>query len=69
MGKDGARGLLKMRNAGSTTFGQDEASCVIYGMPKVAFELGAVENQLHLSRMAEGFLAACSDKNVRLIRV
>ncbi len=69
MGKDGARGLLEMRNAGSATFGQDEASCVIYGMPKAAFELGAVETQLHLSHMAEGFLAACSDKNVRLVRV
>ena len=69
MGKDGARGLLEMRNAGSATFRQDEASCVIYGMPKAAFELGAVETQLHLSRMAEGFLAACSDMNVRLVRV
>lgn len=48
MGSDGATGLLKMRQAGASTFGQDEATCVVYGMPKVAFERGAVETQLPL---------------------
>ena len=45
MGEDGARGLLKLRQAGAVTFGQDSASCVVYGMPKAAFELGGVEQQ------------------------
>ncbi|MCP3893739.1 MAG: chemotaxis response regulator protein-glutamate methylesterase, partial [Bacteroides sp.] len=44
MGKDGAEGLLKMKNAGSFTVGQDERSCVVYGMPKAAAECGAVEH-------------------------
>jgi two-component system chemotaxis response regulator CheB len=42
MGKDGAQGLLEMRNSGSYTFGQDRASCVVYGMPMVANQMGAV---------------------------
>lgn len=48
MGGDGARGLLSMRHAGAKTIGQDEGSCIVYGMPKVAYELGAVEVQLPL---------------------
>lgn len=43
MGKDGACGLLRMRQAGARTFGQDEASCVVYGMPREAALIGAVE--------------------------
>ncbi len=57
MGGDGAKGLLAMRNAGARTIGQDEASCVVYGMPKVAYELGAVENQLPLSKIANAILS------------
>ncbi len=60
MGKDGAQGLLEMRNAGGHTLGQDEASCVVYGMPRVAFETGAVERQLPLSRMASAILDLCA---------
>ncbi len=48
MGGDGAKGLLRMRKAGAKTIGQDEASCVVYGMPKVAYDLGAVQYQLPL---------------------
>jgi two-component system chemotaxis response regulator CheB len=48
MGRDGAAGLLAMRRAGAHTIGQNEASCVVYGMPKVAFESGAVERQMPL---------------------
>lgn len=52
MGNDGAKGLLAMRGAGARTIGQDEATCVVYGMPKSAFELGAVQEQLPLERIA-----------------
>lgn len=52
MGRDGAQGLLAMRQAGARTLGQDEASCVVYGMPKVAFELQAVEKQVRLEGIA-----------------
>ena len=48
MGYDGAKGLLAMRRAGARTIGQDEGSCVVYGMPKVAYNIGAVQNQLPL---------------------
>ncbi|WP_419727795.1 protein-glutamate methylesterase/protein-glutamine glutaminase [Lichenicola sp.] len=53
MGRDGATGLLQMRRAGARTVGQSEASCVIYGMPKVAREVGAVEIEVPLDRIAE----------------
>jgi two-component system chemotaxis response regulator CheB len=56
MGRDGADGLLAMRRAGAATIGQDEASCLIYGMPKAAFEMGATEKQISLSRMAAEIL-------------
>lgn len=52
MGGDGAKGLLAMRNAGALTIGQDEASCVVYGMPKVAFELGGVQVQKPVTAIA-----------------
>ena len=48
MGDDGARGLLEMRQAGAATIAQDEASCVVFGMPKEAIELGAAEKVLPL---------------------
>ncbi len=57
MGADGAEGLLKMRKAGAYTIGQDEASCVVYGMPGVAFKLGAVMKQLPLDRIAEEIIS------------
>ncbi len=57
MGKDGAQGLLHMRRAGAQTFGQDEASCVVYGMPREAFLVGAVEEQCSLGEMARRVLA------------
>ena len=56
MGKDGAAGLLKMRYAGAKTIGQDEKTCVVYGMPRVAHEMGAVERQLPLSLIGEEIL-------------
>lgn len=53
MGSDGAKGLLSMRKKGAFTIGQDEKSCVVYGMPMVAFNIGAVEKQLPLDRIAQ----------------
>ena len=53
MGGDGAKGLLAMRNAGARTIGQDEATCVVYGMPKVAYDMGAVEYQERLPDIAK----------------
>jgi two-component system, chemotaxis family, protein-glutamate methylesterase/glutaminase len=52
MGRDGARELGSIYREGGLTLGQDEASCVVYGMPKVAFELGHVGQQVPLSEMA-----------------
>ena len=52
MGKDGASGMLKLRQQGARTLGQDEVTSVVYGMPKVAWEMGAVEKQLPLSAIA-----------------
>lgn len=60
MGKDGAQGLLRMRQAGARTLGQDEASCVVYGMPREAFLIGAVEEQSPLSDIARRTLVAVS---------
>ncbi len=48
MGYDGAKGLLMMKKNGARTIGQDEASSVVYGMPKVAYNIGAVEKQVSL---------------------
>ncbi|HEX4179846.1 MAG TPA: chemotaxis response regulator protein-glutamate methylesterase [Caulobacteraceae bacterium] len=60
MGRDGAGGLLTLRKAGARTLGQDEASSVVYGMPKVAFEIGAVERQLPLRKIASAALDICA---------
>lgn len=69
MGKDGAQGLLRMRRAGAHTLGQDEASCVVYGMPRAAQEIGAVEVQSPLEHMAQQILRACARESGRVIRV
>lgn len=53
IGKDGAAGLLKMRQQGSPTIGQDEATSTVYGMPKSAFDIGAVQQQLPLLSIPE----------------
>ena len=52
MGGDGAKGLLAMRRAGAKTIGQDESTCIVYGMPKVAYDLGAVQYQEKLTDIA-----------------
>jgi two-component system chemotaxis response regulator CheB len=60
MGRDGAQGLLRMRQMGASTLGQDETSCVVYGMPKAAFELDAVERQLPLAAIGGAALDLCA---------
>jgi two-component system chemotaxis response regulator CheB len=52
MGSDGAKGLLLMRQAGADTIGQDKGTCVVYGMPKAAYENGAVECELPIDQIA-----------------
>lgn len=53
MGADGAKGLLEMRKAGARTIGQDESTCIVYGMPKAAFDIGAVEYQEKINDIAK----------------
>jgi two-component system, chemotaxis family, protein-glutamate methylesterase/glutaminase len=57
MGKDGAAAMLEMKQAGAYNFAQDEATCVVFGMPREAIALGAVDEIVALSRMAERVLA------------
>ena len=52
MGRDGAEQLVEMRKQGARTLGQDKESSIVYGMPKVAHELGGVQKQVSLSNMA-----------------
>jgi two-component system chemotaxis response regulator CheB len=53
MGDDGAKGLKEMKEKGAKTYAQDEASCIVYGMPKVAVEIGAVVGSLTIEEMIE----------------
>ncbi len=62
MGYDGAKGLLAMRKAGARTIGQDEQSSVVYGMPKVAYDIGAVERRLDLESIPRAIYSMVLDK-------
>jgi chemotaxis response regulator CheB len=61
MGRDGAAGLLKLRTLNWRTISQDEASSVVWGMPKAAVDLGAAEEVLPLSRIAEAIVRLVPD--------
>ena len=61
MGRDGAKGLLAMRQAGARTMGQDEASSVVWGMPAAALALDAVDLQLPLPKIAAAIMTAIED--------
>ena len=60
MGKDGAAAMLEMKQAGAYNFAQDEATCVVFGMPREAIALGAVDEVVPLPRMTERVLARLS---------
>jgi two-component system chemotaxis response regulator CheB len=59
MGDDGARGMLEMKEAGSCTIAQDEESCVVFGMPKKAIEMGAVCQVRSLGALGTAVLQEC----------
>jgi two-component system chemotaxis response regulator CheB len=63
MGKDGAQGMLAMRNAGAHTIAQNEATCVVYGMPKAAVELGAAMEVVPLAEVAARVLEHIGRRN------
>lgn len=60
MGKDGANGLLNIRQSGGATFAQDQDSCVVFGMPKAAQKIGATDNLIHLDFVADNLLRSTS---------
>jgi two-component system chemotaxis response regulator CheB len=59
LGRDGADGLVALARTGARTIGQDEASSVVYGMPRAAFEQGGVQTQMPLERIGAALRAAC----------
>ena len=66
MGKDGAQGLLAMKEAGAQTFAQDEASCVVFGMPREALLIGAAEQAVPLSEISERLLRSAGSYGHRV---
>lgn len=68
MGRDGAEGLKALRAKGARTFAQDQASSVVYGMPKVAWDIGAVEHQLPIDQIGPALLAAAAERSAPTLR-
>lgn len=58
MGKDGANGMKQMRDAGCYTIGQSKSSALIYGMPRAAMEIGAVEEEASIEKIAAKLIGA-----------
>lgn len=69
MGKDGAAGLLKLRQAGAQTYAQDEQSCVVYGMPREAVQIGAAIEVAPLDELPSRLLGFLSQEGSRALRV
>ena len=68
MGDDGAKGMLEMRQAGAYNIAQDEQSCVVFGMPKEAIELGAVHQTIPLARLAAIIMHRAAYETVQVAR-
>ena len=66
MGRDGAQGRLTLRQAGGDTLAQNEATGVVYGMPKVAMGIGAAQRQLPVGRFASAALGLCEPRSERM---
>jgi two-component system chemotaxis response regulator CheB len=66
MGEDGAEGLGMMKDAGALTIAQDEGSCVVFGMPKVAIEKGFAQRVVSLEMMANTLVAQCAAEQHRI---
>jgi len=62
MGADGAAGLLQVRRAGGQSIAQDEASCIVYGMPREAVKMDAAQRILPLDQIAEALLSGSSKR-------
>jgi chemotaxis response regulator CheB len=62
MGSDGALGMKSLKQSGAATIAQNEETCVVYGMPRAAVELGVVDQTLPLERMPHGILRALCDR-------
>jgi len=69
MGKDGAAGMKEMHEAGAHTFAQDEASCVVFGMPKEAIVQGGVDEIVPLKDMAKKILTHLNVMGDKVFRV
>ena len=65
MGRDGAEGLLALRKAGASTFCQDKDSSLVYGMPRVAFEMGAAQAQKDIRQLGSVLLSSCQADGLR----
>lgn len=63
MGRDGAQGMLALREAGATTIAQDEATSVVYGMPRAAWEIGAAQVRLPIDRIGPELLARSTERS------
>jgi len=62
MGRDGAAGALELRNSGGTVLGECESSCVVYGMPKAAKEIGAIDAEFPIDEMAQAIVASLNGR-------
>ena len=69
MGKDGAQGLLDMHHAGAHTLAQDEASCVVFGMPKEAIMIGAVDEVASIENIPALLLKQVAARGSRSVRI
>ncbi|CAK0779013.1 protein-glutamate methylesterase/protein glutamine deamidase [Gammaproteobacteria bacterium] len=69
MGKDGAAGMFELKQSGAYTLGQDEATCIVYGMPREAFMMGAVDEQAPLSEISGKILSYLTRSGGRQLRI